>query len=297
MTIPVIRGTSRADLLSLPVIMLGFHPHDSCVVMALKGPSVRFCARVDLDWFAQHFDRVADQVLRCAEEAGADGFVFIGYGDPDVAAIAVHEFIDLVGASRVLDALVADGECYWSMLEPGEPTAYRFDTSAVAAQAVFGGVNLHPDRDSAIAPVTLCEPPAEQAVLEAESAAARLGEEGSMIRLRQLAEGPDTLTETEAVTLAVLLADEDRMGAVLCRLDPDTAEGFWARLVAVRRVCPARYEPNVLALLAAASWLSGRGAAHTSCLQQLSEVDPCHPLLLTLMRLHADGVPPSRWKG
>ncbi len=291
----MIRGTSRADLLSLPVIMLGFHPRDSCVAMALSGNTVRFCARVDLDWFADHFERISEQVLRCAEQVGADEFVFIGYGDPDLASIAVCEFADLVGHDRVVDALVTDGGRYWSMCDGGVPESYRFDTSAVAAQAVFGGVNLCADRDEAVAPVTGSDPPDEHVVLRAEAAVDRLSDDQAMARLRELAEGEGALPRADAVLLAVLLGDEDRTGALLCRLKTWTADAMWQRLVAARRVCPSRYLPNVLGLLAFASWLSGRGAAHSACLQQLSELDARHPLLLTLLKLHQEGLPPARW--
>lgn len=295
MTIPVIRGTTRADLLSLPSIMLGFPPEDSCVVMALRGTSVKFCARIDLEWFAEQFERVSAQVLRCAREAEADEFVFIGYGDPDVAGDAVARFTDHVGERNVLEALVTDGRRAWSIFEAGGPEPYRFETSAVAAQAVYSGVNLAVDRATAVAPITTSEPAGREALAEAEREVAVMSDEVGMERLRELAEGCGPLTAPQALLLAVLLGDDDRMTALLCRLTMANADAMWERLVAARRVGPEPYENNVLGLLGFASWLSGRGAAHSACLQELTRRCSSHPLLLTLARLHRDGVPPTKW--
>ena len=97
--------------------------------------------------------------------------------------------------------------------------------------------------------------------------------------------------------IIVLLADEDRFSAVLTQLTTTSADAYWERLVEARAVCPERHEPNLLALLALASWLSGRGAAHASCLDQLARRSPGHPVLGLLSRLHRDGVPPRFWDG
>lgn len=294
MQTPLIRGNSRADLLALPAIMLGFHPQQSCVVLALEGPTVRFCMRVNLDWFAADFDGIADQLLNAADQAGADGFVLIGFGDPDVASITVAELVEVLGPEQVIEALVADGGRYWSMLSPDEAVGYRFDTSTVAAQAVYHGVNVCQDRDSAVAPVTLSSPPAGHVIQAAERHVAQLDADAGMDLLESLAEA-DKIRPQDALLLAVLLDDEARFGELLNRLRTWTAERYWARLVEARAVCPARFEANVLALLAVASWLSGRGAAQTSCLEQLSVRAPSHPVLSMLSRLHRDGVPPRLW--
>lgn len=296
METPLIRGTGRADLLALPAIMLGFHPHDSCVVLALDGSRVKFCARADLDWFATAFDRIADQILTCAANVDAEDFVVIGYGDPDLASIAVAELVDVIGPHHVIEALLTDGSSYWSLSAPGEPVRYRFDTSSVAAQAVYEGLVVCDDREEAIVPVRASCPPAEHVVLSAERSVARLSSARGLRRLQALAEG-GPLSDPDALQLAVLLADEDRFSAVLTQLTTTSADAYWERLVEARAVCPERHEPNLLALLALASWLSGRGAAHASCLDQLARRSPDHPVLGLLSRLHRDGVPPRFWDG
>ncbi|NHB83825.1 DUF4192 family protein [Tessaracoccus sp. HDW20] len=80
MKTPLIRGTTRADLLALPAIMLGFHPTDSCVALALDGRTVRFCIRIDTPAVATELDRIVAMIRRAAFNAGAREFVLVGYG-------------------------------------------------------------------------------------------------------------------------------------------------------------------------------------------------------------------------
>ncbi|NHB83824.1 hypothetical protein G7085_01590 [Tessaracoccus sp. HDW20] len=96
------------------------------------------------------------------------------------------------------------------------------------------------------------------AVVRERRRAGRMTASAAMRRTGQLA-GSDALTDADAVLLAVLLQDEERFVEVLTRLRTTSAERYWSRLVRVRAICPADAEPNVLALLAVASWLSGRG--------------------------------------
>lgn len=279
----------------MPAVLLGFHPSDSCVVMGLSGPTVAFCARLDLDWFVTHFDQVADQILHASAQVPDCRFVLIGFGDPDLASLAVVEMSGVVGESRVLESLVTDGERYWCLDEDLETHEFQVGTSSLAAQAVYEGLRICADREQAVAPVELSEPlpPAEQ---EAGAAlVASLSPDEGMARLAELAESADPLQPAEAQTLALLLLDEDRMGAVLARLSVASADLLWENLVAARRVAPPSAEPNVLALLGMASWLSGRGAAQTSCLEQVERIHPEHPVGALLSRIHRYGIPPRRW--
>lgn len=296
MDTPTIRGTTRSDLLALPAVMLGFHPQDSCVVLALQGASVRFCVRLDNDWFVADFDAIVDQLLQAADHAGATGFVLVGFGDADLASISLGQLIDVLGVAAVSEALVTDGRRYWSLLESGEPAEYSFETSAVAAQAVYQGVSVSRDREEALLPVTGSSPASAEEVAATEAAAMAMTAAGAMDSLAGLMEAQRS-TRQEALLLGVLVADDERFAAVVARLKTGTAQHYWNRLVEARAVCPHEYEPNVLALLGLASWLCGKGAAHTSCLEQLAARAERHPLLGLLHRVHREGVPPRSWDG
>lgn len=274
--------------------MLGFHPVNSAVVLALDGPRVKFCARADLEWFDAGFDTILGQILRCADNVGASRFVVLGYGAADAACVVVSELVAAIGVERVVDALVTTGRTSWAVLDDSEQLPYRFDASSVAAQAVYHGVNIERGRDAATAPVERCSPAAGHVVAAAERAAGAMSASDAMSRLAVLLEGGE-LAPPDALLLAVLLKDEDRLAEVLARMKTWTADRYWLRLVEARAVCPRQCEPNVLALLAVASWLSGKGAAHASCLEQLTALAPRHLVLGLLLRIHEGGIPPSRW--
>lgn len=279
----------------MPAVLLGFHPSDSCVVMGLEGATVSFCARLELDWFSTHFDQVAAQVLDASGQIPGCRFVLIGFGDPDVAAISVTELAGVVRPERVLEALVADGERYWSLTADDGVHEYAFDASALAAQAVYEGVRISASRRQAVAPVEAWEPrPAGE-----ESAAAAwvdsMGADAAMELLAGLAEAATPPEPEDALILATLLADEDRAAAVLTSLTTGNADRVWSNLVAARRVAPRSAQANCVALLGMASWLSGRGAAQTSCLEQMERLDPDHTIGGLLATTHRHGIPPRRW--
>ncbi len=280
----------------MPAVLLGFHPADSCVVMGLDGSSVEFCARLELDWFATHFDQVADQIIEASAQVPGCRFVLIAFGDPDVASLSVVELAGVVGEHRVVESLVADGERYWSLVDDDGSHEYAFDASALAAQAVYEGVRICEDRDEAVAPVELWEPLPS---LEQDAAWQKiegLAEDDRMALLGGLAEAATPPQGDDALMLATLLADEDRATAVLTRLATDNADRIWANLVAARRVAPEQCQPNVVALLGVASWLSGRGAAQTACLEQMARLAPDNPIGSLLSAVHRHGIPPRRWE-
>lgn len=294
--IPVLRSNSPADLLALPSYLFTFHPTESVVVIAMKGNVVNFSARLDADWFLTHFDQAADQVLNAAANIGACDFFLLGYSeDPDLAEISVTEVADIVGRHRVAAALITDGELYWSLIDGDGPHPFNPDTSAITAQAVYTGVNIHATREEAVAPVTGWEQPDDGQVDEALAEIAALTDEEAMDLLAALAEAEPAVSGADALKLACLLLDDDRCGAIVTRLNTTTAEVIWANLAAARRVTPEVVQPTVVALLGVACWLAGHGAQATACIEQLASLDPRHPIGTMLASVHQHGIPPHKW--
>lgn len=279
----------------MPAVLLGFHPTDSCVVLGFEGSMVAFCARLDLDWFVTHFDQVADQIVSASSQVPGCRFALIGFGDPDLASLSVVEMAGVVGQSRTVDLLVTDGRTYWSLVDGLEPQEFTFDTSSVAAQAVYEGVRISADRAGAVAPVETSDPAPEDLVTSSRAVVASMSDQETMELLADLVSSAEALPAARALLLAVLVEDEDRMAAVLTQLTRATSEVAWINLAAARRVAPPESEANVLALLGMASWLSGHGAAHTSCLEQLQRIAPGHAVGSLVEMVHRDGIPPRRW--
>ncbi len=301
-----LRGATSADLLAIPVIMLGFHPRESCVVLGVRESRVEFCARMDLDWFTSGFTfgDVAEQLEHAINSCGGCTVAVLAYSaDPEAAAIAVEELVDVIGEDDVAEALVTDGDRFWyahpGLLLPPEGISYSYASSNFAAQAVYSGVNVTACREDAVAEV---QPPdeADSAGIEETVAATTLMIEALTgdQRWALLANCMDSLEPlgTAAVEFAVLLQEEEHFAEVLARLNTCTAARLRPRLAeARRRSCPS-VAANVVSLLALACWLDGEGAQQSDCLGQLETLDPRHPLMRVLKRMHKQASPPKKWE-
>lgn len=302
-----LQGTTSADLLAIPVIMLGFHPRESCVVLGVRGTRVEFCARMDLDWFTNcfGFGKVADQLANAvAACAGCTVAVLAYTSDVDAGAVAVGELVSVVGEDIVAEALVTDGDRFWyalpGMLLPPEGIPYSYASSNCAAQAVYSGVNVTGSREQAVADV---QPPAEEdehsvaaAIEAATSTIAPLTPSQRMARLARLMNDAEPLGP-RAAELTVLLQEEEHFCEVLAQLNSDSAGRLRPRLAEARRACPAPFAAHVVSLLALACWLDGEGAQQSDCLAQLEMLGAQHPLVGMLQAMHHLAMPPKRRTG
>ena len=275
--------------------MLGFHPENSCVVLALSGDAVAFCARLELDWFVVDYEGTLAQLCRAADRVPDCRYVVIGYGPVDDAALAVTELSDCLGWPLVAEALVTQGDYFWSLPALGEPTRFSFDCNPLAASAVYEGMRIERDRATAVLPVVLSEPPEASLLAQCEGALEAMSAEVGFAVLESLAESPLPLKPADAVLLALLLRDEDRLAALVARLNRTSAVAIWPNLVLARRHAPPQAEADVLASLCLASWLAGKPAGQIACLEQLLARDADHPLALMLVGLQQAGVSPDQW--
>lgn len=293
MTIPVMKCTTRADLLAVPAVLFGFHPAESCVVMGMVGSTVGFTARLDLDWHLRGPRQISAQISNAAHEVGADEFVILGYAaDPDLAFLSVTELTAALGPTRVRESLVTDGTRYWS-LDDGEPFPFEFDTSSVAAQAVYEGRVISHDRAEAVSAVETWHPASPSEVDRVVEALEETADPED--RLWELLLAEDRLSDDDALELALLLSDAELADGVVGAFTIESAKAAWPNLLRARTVVPEEGQGEVLAVLAMASWLRGGGAEYTSLIEQLGRVAPDHPVTGTLEVMHQLGIPPSRW--
>lgn len=295
-TLPVLHSTSRADLLAIPSFMFGFQPAESVVLIGMQGKVACFSARLDVDWFRVRFDSVAEQMVNATSQMAGVRFLLLGYSaDLDLCWASVMELADVIGPERILEALITDGEHYWSLTDDAGPVEYRFDTSSVAAQAVYSGVNIHSTREELVAPVHEWQEPDAAETTAALMELDGLTAEGALSLLQELAESDPPVTGVEALHLACLLQDEDCAAALLSRLNTTTAEGIWPNLLAARQVAPGFVQATLVALLGVASWLSARGAQASACIEQMVVLDPKHPIGMVLAEVHHKAIAPQRW--
>uniref|UniRef100_A8LXD9 DUF4192 domain-containing protein n=1 Tax=Salinispora arenicola (strain CNS-205) TaxID=391037 RepID=A8LXD9_SALAI len=180
--LPRLSVRSCADLIAAVPYLLGFHPADSVVVVAMHGTRITFAARADLpdrDGSADPSGSArpntesadpggSDERAAAARHLAAvvarqttDRATVLGYGPASrvtCAVDAVRQALTEAGI-LVLDALrVTDGR-YWSYLCqapaccPPDGTPYDSGTSQVAAAAVLAGQVALPDRAALVAQV------------------------------------------------------------------------------------------------------------------------------------------------
>ncbi|GAA1850425.1 DUF4192 domain-containing protein [Asanoa iriomotensis] len=160
---PPITVRSCADLIASVPYLLGFHPTESIVVIAIVGDRVRFVARGDLP-AAVPPSQIARRLASLLFRDPVDAIAIIGYG-PSTAVTPIAEAVcDALRPTdvTVVDVLRVDEGRYWSYVCanpsccPPEGKLFDLTTTCVGAAAVYAGRVALPDRESvatSIAPV------------------------------------------------------------------------------------------------------------------------------------------------
>ncbi|KAB1908894.1 DUF4192 domain-containing protein [Micromonospora sp. AMSO31t] len=178
---PRLAVRSPADLVAAVPYLLGFHPADSVVVVAMRGRRVVFAARADLPEPGGDPRRAARHLAEVVARQDTDAATVIGYGPAALVTGAVDaagEALDRAGLV-VLDALRVTGGRWWSYLcaEPAccppEGTPYDPAASQVSAAAVFAGQVALPDRAALAAQVGPIDGPVRVAMRRATTRARR----------------------------------------------------------------------------------------------------------------------------
>jgi len=172
-----------ADLLSSVPYLLGFHPTDSVVVVALRGGRVRFAARGDLPGAAPGgppLGAVAARFVALLARERADAVALIGYGAPSSVTPVLDALRSALAGTRltVLDVVRVEGARYWSYLctDPTccPPSGVPFDAAAPAAvAAVVAGRVALPDRSTLVRAIAPVDGPARRSMRAATERAWR----------------------------------------------------------------------------------------------------------------------------
>ncbi|MEU1687364.1 DUF4192 domain-containing protein [Micromonospora sp. NPDC005707] len=308
---PRLAVRSPADLVAAVPYLLGFHPADSVVVVAMRGRRVVFAARGDLPEPGSDPRPAARHVAEVVARQGTDAATVIGYGPAarvTGAVDAVGEALDRAGLV-VLDALrVTDGR-WWSYLcaEPAccppDGTPYDPAASQVSAAAVFAGQVALPDRAALAAQVAPIGGPVRVAMRRATDRARR--------RLAGLAGDPpvrsagmaavrtafrrhrrgERLGDDEVAWLTVLLTHLPVRDHAWSRTDGRDADiSLWTDVL-------RRAEPELIAapgsLLAFAAWRGGHGALAAVALERVLAAHPGYSLAVLLDDALRRGLSPA----
>ncbi|KAB1108814.1 DUF4192 domain-containing protein [Micromonospora aurantiaca] len=202
---------SPADMVAAVPYLLGFHPADSVVVVAVRGRRVVFAARGDLPAPGVDPGPAARHLAQVVARQDADAATVVGYGP----AARVTGVVDAIGDALtaaglvVLDALrVTEGRwfsylCVEPSCCPPEGTPYDPAASQVSAAAVFAGQVALPDRAALAAQVSPLDGPVRLAMRRATGRA--------RLRLAALTGRPST--PSSGSPAGGLPADSSRAGA------------------------------------------------------------------------------------
>ncbi|MEU2985035.1 DUF4192 domain-containing protein [Micromonospora aurantiaca] len=202
---------SPADMVAAVPYLLGFHPADSVVVVAVRGRRVVFAARGDLPAPGADPGPAARHLAQVVARQDADAATVVGYGP----AARVTGVVDAIGDALtaaglvVLDALrVTEGRwfsylCVEPSCCPAEGTPYDPAASQVSAAAVFAGQVALPDRAALAAQVSPLDGPVRLAMRRATGRA--------RLRLAALTGRPST--PSSGSPAGGLPADSSRAGA------------------------------------------------------------------------------------
>lgn len=163
-----LKVSSPAELISAVPFLIGFHPADSLIVVAMRGPRVTFAVRIDLPEHGTPEEQARAAVLHLATvvlEQQAEAVTIIGYGEASrvtPAVLRVSQAFRKEGLTIVDELRVAGGR-FWSYLCsdlsccPAEGQPCEPSNSVVAAEATFAGAVALPSREALaaqLAPVT-----------------------------------------------------------------------------------------------------------------------------------------------
>ena len=304
-----LRLTCPEDLIAAAPSLLGFHPHDSVVLIAAGRPS--FQARVDVPRLDDPDDDVEEVVALLETPVARHGIaavVLLYFCADHARALRVHRPLLRVRQERgvrVPEALHVTPTRYASLVEPGHPRWQPYDVGGhpLLAEAVFEGRQIHVDRAALAAEVSgdreaaralggaLARTRFEPALAEAAWAAA------TMAGLVEEDAEPD---ETTAARLIGALAiPEVRDAHWVGHSGPDAAAHarVWSGLL---RRCPDRCLPAVASLTAMLRFRSGDGARAWCALDRAPDAAG-HSLGSLVTELLTRGISPAEvdecWAG
>lgn len=310
---PTLRASGPPDIVQLVPYLLGFHPSESLVLLALRGRRVVVSVRYDLGAPLE----LLQPWCQAATNAGADRVVSLIYTEGVEASPLPHRELSLqlrdLFASHALaevDAIAVSDGRWWSYrcgdtrCCPAEGTPV--DTNgAIAASAVSEGLVALPSRESLESELEVDEMAADRVLTEIVTLIAaelelpepneRVGRADDWAQVRAFVrgarKGADVTYEQAARVLCALTDRSVRdaaIGYLYTRPEPEVQEA-WRQLT---RMAPVEWRPAPATLYALWCYASGSGVRTNMGLDVALTADPDYALALILLDLQAAGINP-----
>lgn len=310
---------SPHDLLAAVPFMVGYHPQDSLVAMALREDKVVMAMRVDFP-DDESIEAISKTIALHLVREKASEAIIVGYLPPSVASsdpllvvrerisgysIIVKECIEVRG-DRFRSSLCADLEC----CPPEGNLVPELSDSRVTAEQVAAG-NPLPFLDLDEMKRSISAGPVDKELIKAIKAVAEIDYESDQVNALQR-EGANAINQ---ISLAFIrdgvVLDKVLIALVLVRLHDlqvrDYAMGFshedftseksedqlWDMWRWLLRIAPQGYVAPVAVIFATSSYERGDGALAQRALDRAFEDSPHYQMAKLLRRTFAAGWPPS----
>ncbi|MFG1879520.1 DUF4192 domain-containing protein [Sphaerisporangium sp. NPDC049003] len=300
--------TSPPDAIALTPYLLGFHPHDSLVILGHGGEG-SFAFRLDLVGRERYSDLLM-QLSGLLTRNDAEAAVLLGYGPQETAVPLLAEVRDaLTDIVTVKDVVHVDGGRWWSLMCtdpqccPAEGTPYDIATSRLAAQATFAGLVAYASREEMTAMVAPVDGEdrvwmaaeterAEQELLDITRSPSLLVQQGVQL-VRSLIGQDRGLTDHEVARLSIVLTSlrvRDEALALIPTLDPRQQLRLWQD---VTRRAAGEYAAAPAVLLAFLAYINGNGSLARIALDRCRQLAPSYTMAELIGYCLNLGIPPE----
>jgi hypothetical protein len=306
--------TSPHDLLAAIPFLIGYHPENSLVLVALKDDSVGMAMRVDMptDIALESYDLLASHFQREA----ADAALIVAYvdseTDPEPVLINTSAALLRAGISIKESLIVSDGRyrsmlCHDSECCPplGSPIP-EIDSSRIAAEHVIAGHPMPFANVSGLVQSIAALPSAMQESWQSEVRAFWI--ESDSENLLDLQRDGATAVIDLAGEYAQGRGAEDRelVARVIGRIsdiqvrdyalgshNDETADAYWQMWRELLLIAPRGFVAPIASIFAALAYERGEGALAHKALDRALADDERYSLALLLRRVFTAGWPPQ----
>ncbi len=306
--------TSPHDLLAAIPFLIGYHPENSLVLVALKDDNVGMAMRVDMptDIAPESYDLLASHFQREA----ADAALIVAYvdseSDPEAVLINTSAALLRAGISIKESIVVSDGRyrsmlCHDSECCPplGSPIP-DIDSSRIAAEHVIAGHPMPFANVSGLVQSIAALPSAMQESWQSEVRAFWI--ESDSESLLDLQRDGATAVIDLAGEYALGRGAEDRELAarVIGRIsdiqvrdyalgshNDETADAYWQMWRELLLIAPRGFVAPIASIFAALAYERGEGALAHKALDRALADDERYSLALLLRRVFTAGWPPQ----
>jgi hypothetical protein len=306
--------TSPHDLLAAIPFLIGYHPENSLVLVALKDDHVGMAMRVDMptDIAPESYDLLASHFQREAADAALIVAYVDSQSDPEAVLINTSAALLRAGISIKESLIVSDGRyrsmlCHDSECCPplGSPIP-DIDSSRIAAEHVIAGHPMPFANVSGLVQSIAALPSAMQESWQSEVRAFWI--ESDSESLLDLQRDGATAVIDLAGEYALGRGAEDRELAarVIGRIsdiqvrdyalgshNDETADVYWQMWRELLLIAPRGFVAPIASIFAALAYERGEGALAHKALDRALADDERYSLALLLRRVFTAGWPPQ----